>query len=85
MTFCLLLSGIIASDDVVALFVKRILPYDIRRYGELIQTFSSKNYVINSASSKLKREWNGLCVEVKNISKLSEFKIALKAKVLIYE
>jgi len=78
------LSGLIRSDDVISLFVRRVLPYDIRQSGELVQTFSSKNYVINSGSFKLRREWNGLSIDVRNSLKLSEFKIALKEKVLNY-
>ncbi len=61
------------------------MPYDIRQPNELEQIFSSKNFVINSARFKLRREWNGLPIEIRNIVKLSEFKFALKNKILAYE
>ncbi len=79
------LSGLVKSDEVCNLFIRRTLPYDLRQSNVLEQTFSSKNFVLNSASFKLKREWNSMPDEIKNMLKLSEFKSALKDKVLIYE
>lgn len=72
------------SDDFITLLVRIILQYDIHCFGELVKTFSSKNYFINSTSFKLRREWNGLFTEVRNVVKLSEFKSALKEIMLIH-
>jgi len=78
-------SSFVNLDEVCDLFMSRILPYDIRQLNELEQKFSSKNFVINSASFKLRREWNGLPIEIRNIVKLSGFKFTLKNKILVYE
>ena len=62
------------SPEISGFFKRRVISHNLRKFRELEHKNAVPNYIDNSTSFRLRRLWNHLSLDVKNIEKLRDFK-----------